>query len=349
MLQAQNGRQFNLAAKTIRTFFEEKNVGVSHAEALTLVARLAGYPSYEAAQASFEGVKSGLAREVPTWRHLAHAICTLDDAQLDMKVELTDGCDDNGNAQFTDPVALVLANDWTIQAATDMLYKPTQPILLIEPFGDLPDSHIDSEDVRRVTCQFEVMTGCSASTAREEIRKHAMIEDAIAVLNEEYGIRIGIGAFVLMSKINQGFWNASQGWVDDKASATGFDRHENGPILWEAVPDQVNVPYQDAIESFLDFEDAEAVESPFQGRPLEAGDKVFLKPENCLATVLNVYGDGVNGSDGEVRLDMSGNTHISDIEHYDSVKHAKFDNTFIPVRRQWLIDYNITKDIPVRD
>ncbi len=57
----------------------------------------------------------------------------------------------------------------------------------------------------------------------------------------------------------------------------------------------------------------------------EMGDRVFVRSEQKLATVLDVYGDGVNGDQGDIRLDLCGNTPISDIEKYDSVKHAEFE------------------------
>lgn len=83
-------------------------------------------------------------------------------------------------------------------------------------------------------------------------------------------------------------------------------------------------------------------------KPYEAGDKVFVIPEQRLATVLNVYGDGVNGYYGDIRLDLSGNTSIDNIEHYDPVKHAEFDSTFMPIKAEWKETYGITKDVPVR-
>ena len=85
----------------------------------------------------------------------------------------------------------------------------------------------------------------------------------------------------------------------------------------------------------------------FARRPLEAGDKVFVRTEQRLATVLNVYGDGVNGSHGDVRLDLCGNTSVADLEHYDSEKHSAFDHTFIPIRAEWKRTYGITKDVPL--
>lgn len=83
-------------------------------------------------------------------------------------------------------------------------------------------------------------------------------------------------------------------------------------------------------------------------RAFEAGDKVFVPKEQELATVLDVYGDGINGDQGEIRLDLCGNTCIDEIEHYDPVKHAQYDHTFRPIKAEWKAFYNITQDVPLR-
>lgn len=80
-----------------------------------------------------------------------------------------------------------------------------------------------------------------------------------------------------------------------------------------------------------------------------AGDKVFLIPEQRIATILNTYGDGVRGDFGEMRLDVSGNTLVTEFEKYDPVRHAAFDHTFVPIRRQWKEDYGITQDVELKD
>lgn len=83
-------------------------------------------------------------------------------------------------------------------------------------------------------------------------------------------------------------------------------------------------------------------------KPFEGGDKVFVITEKKLATVLNTYGDGVNGDCGEMRLDLCGNTSIENFEHYDAAKHAQYDHTFTPILQAWKDTYGITKDIPIR-
>lgn len=82
----------------------------------------------------------------------------------------------------------------------------------------------------------------------------------------------------------------------------------------------------------------------------EAGDKVFVRRRKHLATVLDVYGDGVCGDQGDIHcLDLCGNTGIDQIEPYDPVKHAEYDHTFAPIKREWKEFYAITKDVPLRD
>lgn len=78
------------------------------------------------------------------------------------------------------------------------------------------------------------------------------------------------------------------------------------------------------------------------------GDKVFHILEKRLGTVLNNYGDPKRGHYGDVRLDLTGNTSINCIEPYDAVKHAKYDHTFTPIKREWKENYGITQDIPLR-
>jgi hypothetical protein len=80
----------------------------------------------------------------------------------------------------------------------------------------------------------------------------------------------------------------------------------------------------------------------------QGGDKVFHKTEQKLASVLDTYGDGVNGDHGDIRLDLSGNTSLADIEPYSAAKHAQFDHTFTPIKREWKERYGITQDIPLR-
>jgi hypothetical protein len=82
-------------------------------------------------------------------------------------------------------------------------------------------------------------------------------------------------------------------------------------------------------------------------KSLEAGDKVFVLAEQRLATVLNVYGDGLNGYHGDVRVDLNGNTQIDGLELYDPALHSMFDDTFVPIKAEWKVSYGITQDVPL--
>ena len=82
---------------------------------------------------------------------------------------------------------------------------------------------------------------------------------------------------------------------------------------------------------------------------LEPGDKVFVVPEARLATVLDVYGDGVNGHCGDVRVDLCGNIQISLLERYDATRHAAYDSTFTPIKAEWKVRYGIQKEVPLRE
>jgi hypothetical protein len=221
MLQAQNGRQFNLAAKAVSAFFAEKDVVVKHSEALNLVARLTGHASYEAAKASLAGPAKGVAPDVQTWRQLAHAVGTLTEEQLDMPVQITEGCDCDGNATFTEARQLLMANADCIAAGTS-IFPDHQPVLLVEEFNPV----LESDEARRIEFQFEVATGEPAGMATEEIRRHGLA-GAVETLNTDYSINISLGRFVAYSAAENGFWNSDFGYVHDKDSATGFESEQD--------------------------------------------------------------------------------------------------------------------------
>ena len=81
---------------------------------------------------------------------------------------------------------------------------------------------------------------------------------------------------------------------------------------------------------------------------LEAGDKVFVISEQKLATVLDTYHYLPEGGQGDIRLDLCGNTALTNIEPYDAGKHAAFDHTFMPIKLAWKTAYGITKNVPLR-
>lgn len=239
MLQAKNGRQFNLAAKSARAFLATKDIKLSHHDALELVAQVTGHASYAAAQALLEGPSKGVSPAAGTWRELAHAIGTLKEEQLDMQVQVTEGCDCDGNATFSQSVQLLMANDDCIAAGTPM-FPDNQPVLLVEEFNP----ECDTEDAYRVMRQLEEAAFEPSQVAEREIAEYGL-EVAIHRLNREFDVRISVGKFVAFSSENEGFWNINlQSFVRERAAATGFD----------TIPEEVAaagltiVPYDEAVD-----------------------------------------------------------------------------------------------------
>jgi hypothetical protein len=221
MLQANNGRQFNLAAKAARTFFAAKGIELKHSDALALIARLTGHASYEAAQASLDGPAKGIASDVQTWRQLAHGIGTLCEEQLDMPVHITEGCDDEGNTTFTKASQILMANADCIAAGTP-LFPNNQPVLLTVEANPI----LETEDARRIELQFEIGSGEPSGLATQEIRRHGLT-GAIETLNTDFCLHISLGKFVAYSESNHGYWNADFGYVHDRDSATGYDTEQD--------------------------------------------------------------------------------------------------------------------------
>jgi hypothetical protein len=253
MLQAQNGRQLNLAAKAVRAFFDKKNVNLSQNEALKLVSHLIGYPSFEAAQAALEGTRKGVSSDVQSWRNLAHSIGTLSDEQLSMAVIVSDGCDENGNATFAKAFKLAMP-DAEYLAASAGMFGALQPVLLIDKLGsNSSEAEVDSEDEYRVGMQLECATDESASLAGWHIERKGL-EEAIEYLNSEYDCNISLGKFVAYSEAEKGFWNRDFGFVTDKASATGFDSREDLPQL-AGTSDLEMVTYAEAVDVDPDAKD----------------------------------------------------------------------------------------------
>ena len=241
MLQVQNGRQFNLAAKAIRAFFSEKGTDIKHSEALGLVARLTGHENYEAAQASLQGTPKGVSPDVQTWRHLAHAIGTLSDEQLDLPVQVTEGCDSAGNAIFAPARQLLMANSDCIAAGTS-LFADNQPVLLIEELSPV----LDSDEALRIELQFEIGSGEPSGLATHEIKRHGLA-GAIETLNTDYSLNISLGKYIAFSPSNNGYWNADFGYVTDKESATGYDSELDIQYIG-ATETLVPVLYSEAVD-----------------------------------------------------------------------------------------------------
>lgn len=251
MLQAQNGRQLNLAADVVRKFLTTKNVSLKHSDALQLVSQLIGYPSYNAARASMTGTSKGVAPAAATWRELAHAIGTLNAEQLDMRIEIADSRLFREISTYGRDATVQLASPgWKVSGETSA--APAYPVLLVtdnEAEFDAAASYeaeLVSEDANRIRHQFEVATSLSSDIVDETFQKYGL-RDAIVCLNSEYALQLSVGRYVAYSEIHQGFLNADFGFVTDKASATGFGSSADFPKLF-AAPDLEMVAYADAVD-----------------------------------------------------------------------------------------------------
>jgi hypothetical protein len=162
MLYAKNGRQMNLAAKALSKHLEGEGIHLGHQAAMHAVAKLLGFSSIGAATEALDGQKRGVAASVKSWRDLAHALGTLTDSQLDMSITVSEGCDENGNAEFFPAYELLLAGDDRLLAASDGVLENLQPVLIFN--GAEPDSapipgHLG------VTFQQEFQSGDKTATA----------------------------------------------------------------------------------------------------------------------------------------------------------------------------------------
>ena len=67
-----------------------------------------------------------------TYRDLLKILVTLKDEQLDKDILVSEGCDDNGNADFYTIYDLTKVGVGVIDSAADLLFKKEHPVLLYE-------------------------------------------------------------------------------------------------------------------------------------------------------------------------------------------------------------------------
>jgi hypothetical protein len=262
-------------------------------------------------------VAKGLASETSTWRHLAHAIGTLSDEQLDMPVQVSEGCGENGNATFSKACELVMASSDDI-AAAGHIFADNQPVLLIEEFDsstlDTDGSGVDDE--YRVGMQLECATDHPASLASWHIARDG-IDETIEYLNSEYGCNISLGEFVIYSEAEKGFWNIDFGWVSDKASATGVETMPNIP---DFPADVELVRYVDAVDVEESEEDKPGVMADkVQGAPVSR----YSWPARFEAIWSEVRGDAVGICTDAAQLlkDQGIQAEVSERVHGDNAGH----------------------------
>lgn len=140
MLSAQSTRDLNQAARAASRFLAELGLTLPHSKALDLVARLVGKPHHMAARADLPDVGLTQAQELNTWAQLQTALNLLTPEQLAMSITLTEGCDSNGDAEFYPSTTFCTAGDRSLQAASDGVLEPEQPVLVFaSSFADPED------------------------------------------------------------------------------------------------------------------------------------------------------------------------------------------------------------------
>ncbi len=141
MLFANNGRQLNLAAKTITKYLEGLGASVSHQQALELTARLLGFSSVGAAEKALKGPSRGVPETARTWEELAHALGSLSPEELAQPVRFR-GSDSDFAMQA--PVQLARSDAWALvfpQGAADEDYGARVAVILEWVY---PDESSDS-------------------------------------------------------------------------------------------------------------------------------------------------------------------------------------------------------------
>lgn len=265
MLRATCTKDLNQAARTAATFLRELGVELNHSKTLDLASRMVGYPHHMAAKAALDGNPGSLsAKNVRTWGDLKIALEALTPRQLQMSLTVSEGCDENGNAEFFPAYCLLRADDSSMQAGSDGVLEGEQPVLLFGPIeeADSLDVHGksahetpptgDAKTLNRIAMQFEVAMGRELN--REDFRQDVRslgLERAIEHLRE-YDVVIDLGEYLICSDSEKGFWSENIGWVYDKDSATGYSevRAQTGiPPMFFAVEDARWVRY-DEVEDF---------------------------------------------------------------------------------------------------
>lgn len=130
MFTADTTRDLNLAARCASKCLKELGLGLTHAKALDLVARLTGKPNHMAAQAGLPD--PGLAKPfvLNTYADLQRALSTLTEQQLAMSITVSEGCDANGDAEFFPAASLSRADTGVLWQAADGVLEGNQPVLL---------------------------------------------------------------------------------------------------------------------------------------------------------------------------------------------------------------------------
>lgn len=130
MLIAKTTRDLNQAARAAAKYLKEQGIELPHGKALDLIARTAGVATHMQAQAALAEAGLRTPLKIATFADLQAALHHLTPQQLAMSVSVSEGCDDNGNAEFYSGCELMRADSAHIEAASDGVLEPEQPVLV---------------------------------------------------------------------------------------------------------------------------------------------------------------------------------------------------------------------------
>jgi len=221
--------QSGSAAKLALDYLTRQGVAVTHTQMLELVARLHGYQNLQAMKAD-EATKFAD----------PHALTSESSTEYSLK----DGQDHAWVTAGSISVRIAKKDEGVRVELFAIGAEDVAPSAQAElSFDDVPAS---AEDLERVCMQYEVATGEPREIARDLVKKLGF-QPALDQMRNTNEMVIGLGPFVVRSVEAHGYWNEHQGWVYDKRSATGYEKHQvEAPSGLN--PDAELVPYDTAVD-----------------------------------------------------------------------------------------------------
>lgn len=232
-------KERNQAARVTSQFLAEKGIELKHSTALDLVARLSGHKNHMAAKTMEEGAASTLSSnfaELLTQRSVQTAISSIPEV-----ASVYEAC--------MQELAASLPLESLKRLELPFLLKAYQRIPTTAPIGNISEGNWGLTEKecdfasrlseaygyrtrylemlrQRVRLQFELATdeGLSTRYGLDGMQTSIEINRLVEELNEEHGIAISIGDYVICTLSEEGYFNGSFGWVDDIMSATGYDQ-----------------------------------------------------------------------------------------------------------------------------
>jgi hypothetical protein len=363
MLNANTTRDINQAARSVEKYLKEQGIVLPHAKSLELIARTLGKTTHMAAQAGLPDVGLDRSMTLKSYADLKQALSLLTPEQLAMRITVSEGCDENGNAEFFASYEFMRADSDALQAGSDGVLAGCQPVLLFTapdaaeeelaqaspqlkpasaalddvcrvllnpdvdaqlhvqgisdaaydalaqavgylsenvfnlrtnkpltraydalPVTASPLDHLRGkgnwgltesefemaqklaqalcpghaeasaanstlhESLERLEAQFELSTGISPTTPTPWLRENVLRDGmarAISDANELFGTTLSMGAWLMKSDSEQGFWCNGFGWTSSRVAATGYPA---GSATLGMPKDATWVKFSDAVD-----------------------------------------------------------------------------------------------------